>query len=119
MYINREGTPYFYSILNSLDEADRQKFLRALKREGSKVMSVSSKEITIDDYDSRNREHVDEKEIITHEMMRKAFWAALKGTTYELTDMERYSSYHNCSHVVYDAKLRRYILDRSGERRRS
>ena len=119
MYINREGHAYFMSILNSLDEADRQRFLRALKREGSKVMGVSCKEITIEDYASRDREHIDEKEIITHEMMRKAFWAALKGKTYELSDMERYSQYRYCSHVVYNATLRRYILDRSGEGRRS
>ena len=119
MYITREGHAYYMSIFNSLDEADLQRFLRALKREGSKVMGVSCKEITLDDYDRRDREHIDETEIITHKMMRKAFWAALKGKTYELSDMERYSPYRYCSHVVYNETLRRYILDRTGERRGS
>ncbi len=63
------------NIFNSLDEDELQKFLRALKKVGGEVMGINWRQVTIEDYDRRDREHVDAKEIITQEMMRKAFWA--------------------------------------------
>ncbi len=92
MYITSEGAPYFKSILKNLQENERGRFLRNLKKEGAKVMGVGFKKITIEDYASRDREPVDEKEIITQEMMRRAYWAIWEGREdYELSDEELYS----------------------------
>ena len=88
MYINREGHACFMSIFNSLEEADRQKWLKALKKVGGEVMGVSWRKITIDDYDRRDREHVDPNEIVTPEMMSKAYRAIWEGRNYEASNME-------------------------------
>lgn len=94
MYITREGYTSFKNILKNRTENERGRFLRNLKKEGAKVMGVGFKKITLEDYDSRDREHVDEKEIITQEMMRRAYWAIWEGRwDWELSDEELYSAY--------------------------
>ncbi len=87
MYVDKEGHSYFMSIFNSLDEDERQKFLRALKKVGGEVMGVCWRKVTIEDYYRRDREHVDAKEIVTTEMMRKAFWA-IWGIKYDSSSIE-------------------------------
>jgi hypothetical protein len=119
MYITREGDPYFKSILSNLQENERGRFFRNLKKEGAKVMGVGFKKITIENYVTRDREHVDEKEIITQEMMRRAYWAIWEGREdYELADWERYSPFASWNEDDKEmAAVRNYILARRQEER--
>jgi hypothetical protein len=78
MYIDRECGEYFKSYLNCLEETKRRKFITAIKKVCGAKVGVHYKNINIDDLCSTDRMDIDAGEMITPDMLKKAFYSMWK-----------------------------------------
>jgi len=73
MYIKKEDFGYFEGLYKSLDEARRKKFLDILLKAGSKKIGEDISKIQVVDDSIYDEKGIEQGEMITRTMIKKAY----------------------------------------------
>lgn len=80
MYMKKEDFTYFDSLYRGLEEEERKKFSEALLKSGKDRIGEDISKIQILDGEMLNAQGLEQKEIITRTMIKKAYKAAREKT---------------------------------------
>lgn len=80
MYMKKEDFTYFDSLYRGLDEEKRKNFSEALLKSGKDRIGEDISKIQILDSEILNAQGIEQKEIITRTMIKKAYKAAKEET---------------------------------------
>ena len=78
-YIKKEDYLYFETLLNTLDETRKQKFINLVTKGGCERTGIDIKKIKVVDDSIYNVQAIQPDEMITRTLIKKAFKQAKEG----------------------------------------